>query len=158
LGLPLPRFALQFRRRSAPGSGGTKPEEDQGRRVARSQYMLLANARLCVAAARTKAHPGSAAYRFQLRHSGFDPVMVGLALTTVLTAMWAVFSELLFSVATQNWLVYAPFADRVAYRGICNSALVMSRGKRFESACRFFGPKPGLLATVVRWMDFYLST
>jgi hypothetical protein len=53
--------------------------------------MLLANARLCVAAARTKAYPGSAAYRFQLRHSGLDTVMVGLALTTVLTTMWAIF-------------------------------------------------------------------
>jgi hypothetical protein len=76
--------------------------------------MLLANARLCVAAARTKAYPGSAAYRFQLRHSGLGLVMVGLALTTVLTTMWAVFGELLFSVETQDWLVYAPFAVRAA--------------------------------------------
>jgi hypothetical protein len=98
--------------------------------------MLLANARLRVAAARTKAYPGSAAYRFRLRHSGLDPAMVGLALTTVFTTMWTVFGELLFSVEAQNWLVYASFADRVAYRVICNSALVMSRGQRFESARR----------------------
>jgi hypothetical protein len=90
--------------------------------------MLLANGRLRAAAARTKAYPGSAAYRFQLRHSVLDPVMVGLALTTVFTTMWAVFGKLLFSVETQNWLVYAPFVDRVAYRGISNSALVAGAG------------------------------
>jgi hypothetical protein len=34
--------------------------------------VLLANARLCAAAARTKAYPGSAVYRCQLRHSSVD--------------------------------------------------------------------------------------
>jgi hypothetical protein len=74
--------------------------------------------------------------------------MVSLALTTVLTTMWAVFGELLFSVETQNWLVYAPFADRVAYRGICNSALVKRLGQRFESARRLF-----LLGMYSEWLS-----
>jgi hypothetical protein len=52
----------------------------------------------------------------------------------------------------------ARFPDAVGHNRTCASQLLMSRGKRFESARRFFRPKPGLLATVVRWMPFYLST
>src|SRR5215218_5679771 len=43
-----------------------------------------------------------------------------------------------FSAGFEIRLIYAPFPDRAAYRGICASTLVMSRGKRFESARRLF--------------------